>query len=382
MKYSRSSTLLILLASFLKVLFTGRANCKPKVPPQSIVAMVLTTNVGDMIFATTVFRAIKEKYPNCHLAVVGVKKNTITLAGNKDVDRYIITPKSVWDLVKLLKETKSDYGFTLTTSSFDIASMFLSNIRSIACFDVKNASGAHTRSYDLLRKLCIQIPYYVGKYCSQEYLRLLEPIEVFSTNTSKHLFYTEETAKKVQEKFLEQGIDITKEKIAAISPGAGTKAKLWPAERFAQAAEFLVQHGFKIAVIGGPGDKEEVSLFKSKVVTGPVIVASIFSLVELIYFISAFNLLMAIDSGPVYMAESFKVPTLVVVGPTDEFEHPPHGPLNMVVTPNRDEEAPEMRGHIVGYSEEKAREQIERVNVEEVVHSLQKLIDNINLSGL
>lgn len=379
MKYSRSTTLLILLASLLKAVFVGRATRKPDIPPKSILAMVLTTNVGDMIFATTVFRAVKEKYPDCYLTVVGTKKNTITLAGNKDVDKYIVTPESVWSLIMLLKEAKASYGFSLTTSSFDIASMFLVGIRSIACFDVKNTSGAHTKSYNLLKKLCIRVPYYIGKYCSQEYLRILEPIDVFSTNTSKHLFYSDETARKVQEKFLAQGIDIKKEKIAAISPGAGTKVKLWPADRFARVADFLTDNGFKVAVIGGPGDKEEVALFKTSLVkTKEIVDASTLSLEELFYFVSACKLLIANDSGPVYVAEAFKVPTLVVVGPTDEFEHPPHGPFNIVVTPNRLEEDPEMRGHIVGYSEERAREQIKKVSVNDVIQSLQKLLDNIN----
>ncbi|MCI0542449.1 glycosyltransferase family 9 protein [bacterium] len=377
MQYKKITTLLVLLATFARACFRSRANRVSTIPPKSIIAMVLTSNVGDMIFATSVFRAIKEKYPDCRLIVVGSKKNAITLSGNGDVDEYIATPASVWKLIGLLSKEKADYGFTLALGSFDIASMFLAGVPAIACFDVKNAPGAHTRSYNLLKKLCIQVPYYIGKYCSQEYLRILEPINIFSTNTSKYLFYDEETAGKVRKYFLLQGVDIRNEKIAAISPGAGTKAKLWPAERFAKAADYLAERGFKIAVIGGPGDKEEIELFKSKVQIDTILDASSLSLKELFYFISACKLLMANDSGPVYMAESFHVPTFVVVGPTDEFEHPPHGPRNAVVTPNREEGIPEMRGHIVGYSEERAREQINKVTVEQVLQALEALLQKI-----
>ncbi|MEK7177180.1 MAG: glycosyltransferase family 9 protein [Patescibacteria group bacterium] len=375
--HTRAKNLILIVTVFLKALVTGGAHRTPSLPPKSIVAMVLTSNVGDMIFATSVFRAIKEKYPDCYLTVVGSKKNTITLSGNKDINKYIVIPASIRELINLLKVVRADYGFSLTTSSFDIASMFLSGIKSIACFDVKNAPGAHTRSYRLLKKLCVQVPYYIGQYCSQEYLRILEPIGIFSNNTAKYLFYDKEIAKKLRDRLLEKGVDLERQKTAVISPGAGTKTKLWPAERFTEVADFLAEHGFKIAVIGGPGDKEEVELFKSKLKTKDLLDAASFSLEELIYFISTCKLLVANDSGPVYMAEAFKVPTLVVVGPTDEFEHPPHGPLNMVVTPDRDKEAPEMRGHIVGYSEEKAREQIEQVTVEEVLAALKTLLQKI-----
>ncbi|MFZ2484928.1 MAG: glycosyltransferase family 9 protein [Minisyncoccia bacterium] len=370
----RITALLVIAVSVMKAFYKGRANQAPKFPPQRIVALVLTSNVGDMIFATTVFRAIKEKYPSCELTVVGTKKNSITLSGNSDVDRYIVNLGNVWELIKLLKSTKADYGFSLATGSLDIASMFLAGIKSIACFDVQNAQRAHTRSYNLLRKLCIQVPFFIGRYVSQEYLRILEPINIFSTNTDKFLFYKNETAKKIQDEFLDGGIDLKRERIVAISPGAGTKSKLWPAGRFAEVADFLAEQGFRIAVIGGPGDKEEVELFKSKLKTGNLLDASNLSLEELFYFVSKCKLLIANDSGPIYMAEAFRVATLVVVGPTDEFEHPPHGPRNAVVTPNRAEEVPEMRGHIVGYSEEKAREQIERVTVDEVVEVLKGLI--------
>jgi ADP-heptose:LPS heptosyltransferase len=98
----------------------------------------------------------------------------------------------------------------------------------------------------------------------------------------------------------------------------------------------------------------------------------------MVYFISKCKMLIANDSGPVYMAEAFGVPTLVVVGPTDEIEHPPHGPLNFVVTPKRDS-APVMRGHIVGYDLKEAREQIEEVKVSEVLSSLKILLQNIKV---
>jgi len=379
MKYQRFTTLLLLIASVGKFLFRGGATRTPKFPPISIVAMVLTSNIGDMIFATSVFRAIKEKYPKAYLTVVGSKKNAITLAGNKDVDDYIETPESVWELINLLQMKKADYGFSLATSSFDIVSMFLAGIRSIACFDVQNALGAHTRSYNLLKKLCIKIPFYIGQYVSQEYLKVLEPLGIFSTNTSKYMFFNEKIAKEVRERFAQSGIDLGKDKIIAISPGAGTKIKQWPAERFVEVANYLEKQGFKIAVIGGPGDHKEVGMFKSKLKAENLIDASIMSLEEMIYFISTCKLMIANDSGPVYMAEAFNVPTLVVVGPTDEIEHPPHGPLNAVVTPDRNIEAPEMRGHIVGYSEEHALEQIERVTVDNVLTTLKGLLIQIGL---
>lgn len=351
----------------------GKANRKIK-NPKRIVALVLTTNIGDMIFATSVFRSIKEKYPDSYLVVVGSKKNTITLYGNHDIDAYIPTPESAWELANSLKSVKADFGFTLAIGSVDLATMILAGIKSIACFSYVGVKGAHTITYKVLKSRCIGIPFYIGKYVSQEYLRILEPVDIFSTNTSKYIYFNPEVAKKVHAKYLAQGIDLKNERIVAISPGAGTKIKQWPEERFALIADYLrSEENFKIAVIGGPGDRKEIELFKKYLKSDDLIDASGLSLDEMIYFISTCKLLMANDSGPVYMAEAFKVPTLVVVGPTDEIEHPPHGPLNYVVTPKRDT-APTMRGHIVGYDEKEAREQIMNVAMEDVLEPLKKLL--------
>ncbi|HRZ30053.1 MAG TPA: glycosyltransferase family 9 protein [Candidatus Paceibacterota bacterium] len=375
----RITTFLICIVAIGKALLCGRANSALKLPPKNIVAMVLTSNIGDMIFATSVFRAIKEKYPDSHLTVVGSQKNKVTLYGNNDIDEYLVDPKNSWQLIWCLRKIKADYGFSLANSSADIAVMFLSGVKSIACFDVKNAPAAHTKLYRVLKTLCLQVPYYIGNYCSLEYLKILEPLGIFSKNTKKYLFYDQVIASNLRDKLKNYDLDISREKIVAISPGAGTKIKLWPAERFAKVANFLTQQGYRIAVIGGPSDRDEVRLFKSKLINASQIVdASEFSLGELFYFISCCRLLVANDSGPVYIAEAFNVPTLVIVGPTDENEHPPHGPLNFVVTPSREKESPEMRGHIVGYNEQIAREQIERVTVEEVLSVLKILLNNLS----
>ena len=381
MKYKRTTILILAALSCCKCLFFGKSNKTPVVPPKKIIGLVLTTNVGDMIFATSVFRAIKEKYPTTHLTIVGSKKNTITLFGNKDIDIYIATPTSVWELVKILKAVNADFGFSLATGSVEIASMVLSGLKSIATFDVKNAK-AHTRSYSLLKSLCIQVPFYIGQYFSQEYLRILEPINIFSTNTKKYLYYDENVAKNLKVKFLEKGIDLENERIVAISPGAGTKIKQWPEDRFATVARYLEnQEGYRIAVIGGPGDKKEIELFSSYFKSDTLIDASALSLEELKYFISTCKLLIANDSGPVYIAEAFKVPTFVLVGPTDEIEHPPRGTFNIVVTPQRDV-APVMRGHIVGYNKEEARRQIEEITVDVVLTALKGLIVGLKQANI
>lgn len=366
--------IILFLRALLHASIHGKA--KKTIHPEKIVALYLANTIGDIIFATSVFRAIKEKYPKSHLTVVGSKKNATTLFGNPDIDVYIKTPQHGSELVERLKEVNADFGFTIPTGSVEIASMILANIKSITCFHYVGVKNAHTISYKILKTLCIQVPFYIGKYVSQEYLRILEPIDIYSTNTSKYLYYDPEVAKTIKSKYLAEGIDLEKEKIIAVVPGSRTKIKQWPTERFVAIADFLRQQGFKIGVLGGPEDKAEVELFINSLKDKDFIRADNLQLDEMMYFISMCKLLIANDSGSVYIAESFNVPTLVVVGPTDELEHPPHGPLNVVVTPKRTS-VPALRGHIRGYDKKQAKSQIEEVTVADVQESLKKLLKNM-----
>src|SRR4051812_12166984 len=92
------------LSLALKTLLKRKANRLPKDGPKRVVAVFLTRNVGDMIFATPVFHALKVAYPHVHLTVIGSPKNRIILQGNTDVDHYVACPDSAEELIKVIRE--------------------------------------------------------------------------------------------------------------------------------------------------------------------------------------------------------------------------------------------------------------------------------------
>ncbi len=374
--YSRFKNIIIVLLSYAYFLVRGKANGLPINPPRRVVAMYLTKNIGDMIFATPVFRALKNEYPDCHLTVVGSPKNGVILEGNPDIDDYLICPKSIFSLVSLIRKGRFDYGITFASSVLDVGVMFLSRVKSIATFNVQNAE-VNTWGFSAMLPLFISIPYFIGQYVAQEYLRLLEPLGINSTDTKKRLYFLDTGKRSVEEFFEREKFDHHNESLVIFSPGAGTKIKQWPAERFAEVADYMTEkYKMRIAVIGGPGDREETNLFVKSLKKAKPLIYVDSSLDELKAFVSYGVLLLANDSGPVYIAEAFGVPTVVVVGPTDENEHPPKGEMNRVVaSPNRGKA--EMMGHLEGFDKVNARRQIEEVSVEMVIKEVDSLTNVI-----
>ncbi len=77
--------------------------------PQKILIAQTTTNLGDMVCTTPVFRAIKKAYPNARLYVLGTRKNKELLEGNTDVDVYI-EHAGFFTLLWQLRKEHFDFG--------------------------------------------------------------------------------------------------------------------------------------------------------------------------------------------------------------------------------------------------------------------------------
>lgn len=59
------------------------------------------------------------------------------------------------------------------------------------------------------------------------------------------------------------------------------------------------------------------------------------SIEELKALIAHLTLVVAPDTGAIYIAEALGIPTVDIVGPVDEREQPPIGPIHEVVVPPR-----------------------------------------------
>jgi ADP-heptose:LPS heptosyltransferase len=321
---------------------------------------------------------VKDKYPDCKLTVVGNPINKEVVSGNKDIDEYVVyeSPKK---LFKILKQNKYDFVCMTSPDFLSTAFSFLAKVKTICVPFIENGYSPYENIYyKLVRKLVATAPHKMGEYAPREYLRLLELINIFSEDTKKHLFFSEESLSNVEKYLNEQGITES-DIVVCISPSAGNKIKNWPADRFSQVADYLYEkHKAKIVIIGSGRDKEEVGdmigyLSKETKVYSTL---EMFSVGELKVLISKMNLFIGVDTGPVYIAEAFGTPTIDIVGPMDENEQPPVGEKNrVVVSPNRDK--PEL--HIMNarvYNKKEAIKQTLDIEVEMVIKEIDILLKN------
>lgn len=376
--FSRIKNLIILALAGVRFIFKGKAN--KKVVPKKIL-IVQMAKIGDMVCSTPMFRAIKEKYPTSNLCVMGDAINKELLFGNSDVDNYIVCKKGFGfnDFLRPVKKGKFDFACVTAPNFTALAALYIAGIPLIVAPVIKNGSSPYeSRPYKILKNFVVVIPHFMSNYAPREYLRLLEPIGIFTENTKKYLYFSFQAEQKVQNFFTSQKIN-GQNFIVGIAPSAGNKIKRWGRDKFAKIADYLYEkYGATVVIIGGASDKSEVDEMisylnpKTKVFN----TAGIFNIEELKAFVSKINLFISVDTGAIYIAEAFNISTVDIVGPIDEKEQPPIGKFHRIVVAQR--QKPElyvMNARV--YDEKEAKKQVDGITVEMVIKELDDLIKSI-----
>lgn len=366
---------LLVLSCFGYLFLRGRANKKQE--PRRIVVIQMA-KLGDMICTTPVFHAIKKQLPGCLISVVGNSINKNVLEGNNDIDEYVVFD-GILNIRRALSERKFDVAVITAPDLVSASVAYLGGITQIIVPRVVGGySPFESATYRFLRFITgmTVVNHSIGKYAPREYLRMLEPLGIFSDDTTKKLVYSPEAGKEVGD-FLDANLVKKDNMIIGISPSAGNKIKNWGGEKFADLATRLwKEYSANIIIIGGPRDREEVKEMLNFVSPDvPIINASEkFSIDGLKALISKMNLFISVDTGPIYIAEAFDVPTVDIVGPMDEREQPPIGPKHAVVVPPGPRESQLHVMNARGYNKKEARRQIDSITVNMVVIACKKLI--------
>jgi heptosyltransferase-2 len=121
--------------------------------------------------------------------------------------------------------------------------------------------------------------------------------------------------------------------LVALCPGSiNSRAKRWPAERYAALADMFVDRLSAKVVLIGSKDELAVSL---EVIGGmhnkPLMITGQTDLAELVSVLSLADLLVTNDTGPAHIASALGRPTLVIFGPTNPVTTRPFSPYGEIL---------------------------------------------------
>jgi heptosyltransferase-2 len=278
------------------------------------ILIVRTDRIGDVLLSTPVIKAVRQRYPCAYIAMMVSPYAEDIAEGNPYLDEVIIYDKNArhksWinslGFAMKLKKKRFDLAIVLHPTNRVHLLTFSAGIPRRLGYDRKlgfllTDRIKHTKQLGQKHELeyNLDLLNYLG--ISVEDKSLFMPIKTKSENWVKELFKAE-------------GVSAA-DKLLAIHPGASCLSKIWPAERFAQAAERLAEkYGFKVLVIAGPKDikiaTEVVKNIKYPVINlaGKTSVSQLASLLKKCY------LFISNDSGPVHIASAVGTPVISVFG--------------------------------------------------------------------
>ena len=298
---------------------------------RTIAIVNLTSNIGDMICTTPLFRVVRESNPMARVIVVGSSKNKLLLAGSPDVDVYIEAP-TTGAAIRALSTYRPDGGVATNPSPYELGILYCAGARRVTVFDSPLFAS---RAFRIMRRWAIRVAYTPGEFVPGALLRLLAPFDITSTDSARHLAVDPVVRDRVRQAY--------RAPYAAIAPRAGHAFKEWPRARFESLAEHVRARGIT-----------------------PVWTDSVTTLEELKALVAGATIAISNDSGVAQIAEAFNVPTLVIAGATDWGEHHVDRPLHRVVYATGDIATRSFVSDHTAVNEAKALAQMESITFEQV----------------
>jgi len=125
---------------------------------------------------------------------------------------------------------------------------------------------------------------------------------------------------------------------AILHPGTARREKFWPVERWVAVAEHLQGRGFKVVVTGtGTGmEREDIRYLLTHTKVPLVDLTGQLSLSEMAVLMQRAQLAVGVDSMAMHLAALWKIPQVVLFGPTNPYHWRPLHDQALVMVPDAD----------------------------------------------
>ncbi|MEK6406416.1 MAG: lipopolysaccharide heptosyltransferase II [Acidobacteriota bacterium] len=184
--------------------------------------------------------------------------------------------------------------------------------------------------FDQNHKRAHQVRYYLNIAAKlEEKLSGVSCVEMETLGPQLHV--GRDQRERARLKLEQSGIRTDAAPILALCPGAtNSRAKRWPAERFAATADRLAeQNGFQTVIVGTAGDVEAAEEVARRMRSRAAALAGRTNIADLKAVLACTSLVISNDTGTAHVSAALGVPTVVVFGPT---EHVSTRPLSDAAT--------------------------------------------------
>lgn len=290
--------------------------------PERILLIRLSA-IGDIVFASPLIAAVRQRWPQAHIAWLAQTDCAPLLQHHPDLDEVIAWPLPRWRglwrkhrFLQLLKELRAALR-ALRARRFDLALDLQGLLKSALPAWLSGASeriglGSREGGWLLMTRVLDRGP--DSAQISSEYFHLAQSLTL-PTDRFRLALYPGEAAEAAAEALIaEQALASG---FAVICPFTTRAQKHWMAERWpALAAEIQRQFGLPTLMLGGPADCAAAAEITT-VACGRIInLVGQTSLLTAAALIERARLLVGVDTGLSHMAVAFRRPSVLLFGST------------------------------------------------------------------
>lgn len=302
---------------------------KISVPESPSFLIIKLRALGDVLLSTPVVSTLKRNYPDSRIDYLVLKGNAELVLHNDYIDNVFILDKA-WDKLPILKRLKQyqqlknqiqkikyDIMFDLQNSPRSIWAGFFARAR-VKIGYKKPQNFFYNFRFKQLPGL---------RHNVDDLLYLLYPLNLNRITRKLKLDVPEQIIRNIMKKF-----DLTERDYVIIHPGAGRRRefKMWNLERFSKITHAVLNLGYNVFIIGGPGDSDLIEELKN--LTGHPdrlrYLDNQFSIIELAAFLKCGRLFIGNDSGPLHIADAVGTPCIGIFGASSPVRwgviSPPH----------------------------------------------------------
>ena len=284
-----------------------------------------TNWVGDAVMTIPALRELRRVLPKAHITLA-TRSSTKAIFDEADfLDDVLVYDRGPSGLGAVMHQIKE-----WRARRFDLA-VLLQNAFEAAligfCARVPARLGYSTDG----RKLLLTHPITIPSWRSERhevfyYLNIVAELEkclgsesdIMSHVPDIGLTVSNERQKAARELLIANGAHLDRHLVALCPGSTNSRAKRWPAERFAALADKIVDDMKVDVVLVGSADELEVSRKVTELMRStPVMLTGHTDLAQAIAVLSLADVLVTNDTGPSHISAALDRPTLVIFGPTE-----------------------------------------------------------------
>ncbi len=301
--------------------------------PKNILIVRQHNQFGDLLASVSLFRAVKETYPNCKLTVIVSTQNYFAVTKNEFIDKLFIYNQrklffpGYW--VNLIKVLKANYDLVIVPATVSISktscilgALAKSNYR----VGPNSLDGKVNTLAELFHKrINLNWKKHPDTHISDFGLEILRPIGITTKNFRSSVSFDEPDLKKVNV-FLKKLNKKENANLIGLHIGAGKPPNRWSLDKFIKIIKKLDEdYESQFYITGSNSDSEEIDYIKKNLdikvdyfLNRPI--------PQLAALISQSDLFITNDTGVMHVAGATDTPQISIFGPTNPFNWAPLGP--------------------------------------------------------